>query len=74
MPERRTTQWYRLGGVIWALVAAFYWIAEIVQPGLVHLALGILFTCVAVSYFLGAKEFARRAAARRRSRWGLPDE
>jgi hypothetical protein len=39
-----------------------------------HLILGILFTVVAVSYFVGAKEFARRATARLASRWQLPDE
>jgi hypothetical protein len=74
MPERRTAQWYRLGGVMWALVAVFYWIAEIVQPYPLHLVLAILFTGVAVSYFIGAKEFARRAAARLARRWELPDE
>jgi uncharacterized membrane protein YfcA len=74
MPERRTTQWYRLGGVIWALAAALYWIAEVVQPKPLHLALGILFTCVAVVYFVRAKEFARRAAERRARRWVLPDK
>jgi hypothetical protein len=73
MPERRTPQWYRLGGVIWALVAVFYWAAEIAQPRPLHLALGVLFTCVAVSYFIGAKEFARRAVAKRAGRWQLPD-
>jgi uncharacterized membrane protein YfcA len=74
VPERRTPQWYRLGGVIWAVVAAFYWIAEIVQPRALHLALGILFSCVAVVYFVGAKEFARRSTARLASRWQLPDK
>jgi hypothetical protein len=74
MPERRTPQWYRLGGVIWAAVAAFYWIAEIVQPRPLHLALGILFTGVAVVYFVGANEFARRATARLASRWQLRDK
>jgi hypothetical protein len=74
MPERRTPQWYRFGGVIWAVVAAFYWIADIAQPRPLHLALAILFTCVAVAYFIGAKEFARRASARLASRWQLPDK
>ncbi len=74
MPERRSPQWYRLGGVIWAVIAAFYWIAEIVQPRALHVALAILFTGVAVSYFVGAKEFARRATARLASRWRLPDK
>ncbi|HZV24866.1 MAG TPA: hypothetical protein VFG00_01125 [Acidothermaceae bacterium] len=74
MPERRTPQWYRFGGAIWAVVAAFYWIAEIVQPKPLHLALAILFTGVAVVYFVGAKEFARRATARLASRWELPDK
>ncbi len=74
MPERRTPQWYRLGGVIWALVAVSYWIAEAVQPKPLHLALGALFTCVAVAYFIGAKQFARRATERRASRWHLPEQ
>jgi len=60
--------------VLWAIVAALYWIAEIVQPKPLHLAFGILFTCVAVTYFVGAKELARRSAARLASRWQLPDE
>jgi uncharacterized membrane protein YfcA len=74
MPERRTVQWYRLGGVIWAVVAALYWIAEIVQPKPLHLALAILFTCVAVIYFVGANEFARRAVERQARRWEIPDK
>ncbi|HEY0871550.1 MAG TPA: hypothetical protein VGD55_14220 [Acidothermaceae bacterium] len=74
MPKRRTPQWYRLGGLLWAIVAALYWIAEIVQQKPLHLALGILFTCVAVTYFVGAKELARRSAARLASRWQLPDK
>jgi hypothetical protein len=74
VPKRRTPQWYRLGGVLWAIVAALYWIAEIVQPKPLHLALGILFSCVAVIYFIGAKELARRSAARLASRWQLPDK
>jgi membrane protein YdbS with pleckstrin-like domain len=60
--------------VLWAIVAALYWIAEIVQPRPLHLALGILFTCVAVIYLVGAKELARRSAARFASRWQLPDK
>jgi hypothetical protein len=59
---------------MWAVVAAFYWIAEIVQPKPLHVTLAILFTGVAVSYFVGAKEFARRSAARLASRWQLPDK
>ena len=74
VPRRRTPQWYRLGGVLWAVVAALYWIAEIVQPKPLHLILGILFTCVAVIYFVGANEFARRATARLASRWQLPEK
>jgi hypothetical protein len=74
MPERRTPQWYRLGGVVWAIVAACYWIAEIAQPKPLHVALAILFTVVAVAYFVGAKEFARRATAKLSSRWQLPDK
>jgi hypothetical protein len=72
--KRRTPQWYRLGGVLWAIVAAVYWVAEIVQPKPLHLALGILFSFVAVIYFIGAKELARRSAARLASRWQLPDK
>jgi uncharacterized BrkB/YihY/UPF0761 family membrane protein len=60
--------------VLWAIVAALYWIAEIVQPKPLHLILGILFTCVAVIYFVGANEFARRATARLASRWQLPEK
>jgi cobalamin biosynthesis protein CobD/CbiB len=74
MPERRTPQWYRFGGAIWALVALFYWIAAVVQPKALHLTLAVLFTGVAVVYFIGAKEFARRATARLASRWQLPDK
>ena len=56
------------------LVAALCWIAEMVQPRPLHLALRILFTCVAVIYLMGAKELARRFAARLASRWELPDK
>jgi uncharacterized membrane protein YfcA len=73
MPERRTPQWYRFGGAVWALVAAAYWIAELVQPKPLHLVLGILFTCTAIVCLARAKEFARRSAARRANRWKLPD-